>query len=618
MDMFDIEPQQLLVTPVPHHGESYMGFLLRTSEANGYSSVNTILRHAGLSENEMRSARPPLAKLAPLYGRKVEDFAALGDTVTTNGRYLPVMGHLLPAIYLRSKHARLCPDCVEEDGHISAFWELRHATACHRHRKKALETCPVCERKLDWWRTGLATCACGHDLREEAGDEVASVAVVTVLGVIEAKLRGEELKEESLSYAGFPITGLKTMSLSTLLGILYRLENFLETQDGVSPEHAALETAADIFNAWPTGFHRYLERVHAPKADMQANGLRGQFESFYEAFFKQGLPKEEMRFMHEAFVQFGQHHWKQASIHPQLLGKGSSNIVGIEGLAKAIGVMPATARMLVATGTIPVHAHHPKNGRMLFDLSQQMPFAFAEGKSLSLDSAAQILDLPVTVLRAYRARGYYQARHLASPMKLFHERDVAELKAELIKDCNRIKIRDEVRYKTLRKIMLLKLGPSEVKAALIDAIRKRKIIPIGIAGELPGDLVLEARAVKEFLLSMTDGCADSISVDTCIELLDCDAIAIRLLIKQGYLEFTNSEFGVRITRESFDRFNSKFISLRAVSILKKLTRHQLKNLCDEMAIDRLTLDQNHISQRNIFIHRQYLPLLGITALEAAA
>lgn len=617
MDLFDLEPQQLLVTPIPQNGESYMGFLLRTSEANGYSSINAMMRLAGVSENEMRSARPPLAKLAPLYGRKVEDFSALGDTTTATGRYLPVMGHCLPAIYLRSKHARLCPECVEEDGHVSAFWELRHATACHRHRKRALETCPVCDRKLDWWRKGLTTCTCGHDVREEDRDEVTSVAVLTLLAVIEAKLRDQELKEESLTYAGFPVKGLKGMNLSTLLGILYRLENFLDEQDGVSPEHAALETAADIFNAWPTGFHRYLERVHAPKADLQANGLRGQFESFYEAFFK-GLPKDEMKFMHEAFVDFGQEHWKQAAIHPRLQGKHPSNIVGIEGLAKAIGVMPATARHLVATGTIPVHAQHPKNGRMLFDLTQQMPFAFAEGKSLSLDNAAKILDLPVAVLRAYRARGYFQARYLASPLKLFHEKDVTELKAELMKGCSRIEIEDEVRYKTLRKVMLQKLGPSEVKAALIDAIKKRKIVPAGIAGTQPGDLVLEARAVKEFLRSMTEDCMDSVSVETCIELLDCDERTIRLLIQAGHLEYMHSDFGLRITRKTFDDFHGKFISLRALSHIKKLTIHELRNLCDEMAIDGLVPDQHHAALRTTFILRKYLPLLGITALGEAA
>ena len=104
-DLLDYLPSTLVVTPKPQHGESYMGFVLRTSEANGYPSINTILRHAGMTENEMRSVRPPLEKLAPLYGRAVEDFALLGETRTTNGRFLPLMSQSLPAIYLRSKCA---------------------------------------------------------------------------------------------------------------------------------------------------------------------------------------------------------------------------------------------------------------------------------------------------------------------------------------------------------------------------------------------------------------------------------------------------------------------------------------------------------------------------------
>lgn len=102
-------------------------------------------------------------------------------------------------------------------------------------------------------------------------------------------------------------------------------------------------------------------------------------------------------------------------------------------------------------------------------------------------------------------------------------------------------------------------------------------------------------------------------VDTCIGLLDCDEVSIRLLIQQGHLEYTNSEFGVRITKESFDRFHGKFMSMKAISRIKKLT-----GLCDEIVIDRLMLDQNHASLRNTFIRRQYLPLLAITALDEAA
>ena len=107
-------------------------------------------------------------------------------------------------------------------------------------------------------------------------------------------------------------------------------------------------------------------------------------------------------------------------------------------------------------------------------------------------------------------------------------------------------------------------------------------------------------------------------VDTCIGLLDCDEVSIRLLIQQGHLEYTNSEFGVRITKESFDRFHGKFMSMKAISRIKKLTGLEVRNLCDEIVIDRLMLDQNHASLRNTFIRRQYLPLLAITALDEAA
>lgn len=43
-------------------------------------------------------------------------------------------------------------------------------------------------------------------------------------------------------------------------------------------------------------------------------------------------------------------------------------------------------------------------------------------------------------------------------------------------------ITDELHFITLRKIMLKKLGPSELKAAFVDAVRKREIKPLGISG----------------------------------------------------------------------------------------------------------------------------------------
>lgn len=612
-NLLDYLPSTLVVTPKPQHGESYMGFVLRTSEANGYPSINTILRHAGMTENEMRSVRPPLEKLAPLYGRAVEDFAVLGKTRTTNGRFLPLMNQSFPAIYLRSKHARVCPECVRDRGHIQAFWEIRHAVACPAHGHMVLSQCPQCHRQIDWWRRGLTTCNCGYDFAHHQAEKVSSAAVLILLEVIQDKLMENALNEDALRYAGFPVEAIKGMSLATLLGILHRLENFLlspENEHIPSTEWRALETATDLFAAWPTGFHRYLEQVHAPQANMLAQGLRGQFESFYEAFFKQGLPRNEIAFMHQAFVEFGEH-WKQAAIHPRLTAGKATNIVGIEGLAKAIGVRPSTARKLVNKGVISVHANHQKNGRKLFDLSQQLPFEFAEGKSLCLESAAELLDIPAAILRAFRSRGYYSQRHLASPAALYHERDVEALRAELIQDCRRIDVQEELRYTTLRKVMLKKLGPSEVKAAFIDAVRKREICPLGIVSKRPGDLVFDAREVKDFLGGVSQKVAGLVSIEHGRRELVVNQSAIVALGKAGLLKLVCSDFGTRITEASLQSFSTRYVSCRQIAKLKGMTKKELVALCKELQIEVLSCHGDAQSAEGSFIDRRNAMMLGI-------
>lgn len=599
-----------------------MGFVLRTAEANGYPSINPILRHAGLTENEMRSARPPIGKLAPIFGKTPEDFAVLGETDTASGRNIPLMDHALSALYLRSKHARVCPDCVRECGHVQAFWELRHAVACPRHRRMAISHCPACHREFDWWRQGLTRCQCGYDVAKDPKVDANHTAALTLIEIIQAKLMGTSLNTDALAYVGFPAASLQAMSLSTLLGILHRIERFQPpaANDAALPEEwSTLVTASEMLQAWPTGFHRYLERVHAPQADMQAKGLRGQFESFYEAFFKNGLPKAELAFMHEAFVEFGEQHWKQAAIHPSFQSKQASSIVGIEGLAKAVGVRPSTARKLVEKEIIPIHSRH-QNGHLLFDLSQQMPFEFAEGKSLSLEAAAELLDIPAAILRAYRSRGYYQARHLAKPLTLYHEKDVEVLKSDLIKDCRYMEIDDEVNFKTLRKIMLQKLGPSEVKAAFIDAVRKRTIIPAGINGSRPGDLVFNSRKVKDFLSQLIFKLDDTISIDGVKSQLEVGEKIIYQLVKTDILKTKkNSDFGIRFVKSDVDDFDAKYVSCRKIAQLKEMSQNELIKMCDILSIPRLNVATADKSANMIFISRNHIALLGIrTHLSEAA
>jgi hypothetical protein len=326
-----------------------------------------------------------LEKLAAIHNRPASDFDVMGKPRKTSGRYLQVMSHVIPSIYLRSKHARACPDCVRENGYVEAFWELKHSVACPTHRRIALSNCPSCHKTMDWWRKGLTTCGCGHDFSRWQGDQIEDTGVLTILEIMRAKLMDAPLDDGKLKELGFPILAIHEMSLTTLLGIIGRLENFsnLGPNDTSNMELLGLKATAEVMTMWPRGFHSYLERVHAPNANMRLKGLRSQFEAFYEAFFKKGLPRQEVEFLHKAFVDFGEQHWKKAAIYPRLVSGGRANIVGIEGLSKFIGKHPSTTRKLIAKGLIPIHALH-QNGHKLFDLSRQMSFEFAEDRISSL------------------------------------------------------------------------------------------------------------------------------------------------------------------------------------------------------------------------------------------
>lgn len=111
--------QPLVITPSPVTGESVLGFILKASEVNGYASPMKLLHYAGMDDNEARSARPPLDKLAPLFGKTSEELKAAGlDNISEcKGRYVEVMGHNIPSMFTSCKHASLCIECVKENGY---------------------------------------------------------------------------------------------------------------------------------------------------------------------------------------------------------------------------------------------------------------------------------------------------------------------------------------------------------------------------------------------------------------------------------------------------------------------------------------------------------------------
>lgn len=84
--------QPLAVTPSPAKGEALSGYILRASALNGYANSAKLLSYADMTDNEARSARPPLEKLAPLYGKTKDELIAAGldhEDGATPAKHLP-------------------------------------------------------------------------------------------------------------------------------------------------------------------------------------------------------------------------------------------------------------------------------------------------------------------------------------------------------------------------------------------------------------------------------------------------------------------------------------------------------------------------------------------------
>lgn len=608
--------QPLVITPSPFTGESLPGFILRTAERNGYSPMK-LLHYAGMDDNEARSARPSLEKLAPLFGKSAAELKAAGldsQEAKHTGRHLQIMGHSIPSMFTRSKHASACLECVIEYGYIDGFHELKYAVACPEHRIRTVRNCEACHKPLSWHRKGLTKCSCGADIIQTDAEKITNSAVLTLLGILYAKLMRQPLNQEQMDRCGFPVEAMEQLSIQALLSIIYRFGMF----NGVKAAEAdidlmALETAADVLSDWPHRFHDYLFKVHAPNANLKVSGLRGQFNSFYESFFKNIDQDQELHFMRDAFVEFGQQHWQQASVHPKLSPVIAGQTMGMQQLATRLGVQPSTLRKMIEDKVINVEINELNATRKLVKLAEQQPFEFALGRRLDLKESAQQLDIPVEVIRAYRSHGYYQARYFA-PIHMFHELDVDELQRRLMQGRQfKVPFLVSKHHITLSQVMRLKIT-SEMKAMWLNSVSKRQIQAMGTVSALPSGLVFDSRNVKSYLDNIRLSLQNTLPLNEVQTELQIDRPTLFALVKHGLLEKVYlQELGLRITETSFNHFNESMIGCRQVASLKNTTQKALLKLCRQMRIPVVKIaSRGHLNCITCWIPRFQLNLLGVS------
>lgn len=232
----------LVRTPKPADTESFLGYVLRVSEANGYDTPWHILKLAGVSQDEMTKAKFPVNKIARILGVSTEVFDHIAYTYQGHlAKEYKLLGHPLGSSInqpiLRLSSPALCPECVSADGYIDAFFDLKLAVACPVHKRAVISHCPICGEALRLFRPGLLICKCGASLADAAPVPV-TPAVIDLMNILKAKLHSAHLTPSSIKQH-LPIENLLTMPLRALITNLPNLLKLNGVNTRKNPLHAA-------------------------------------------------------------------------------------------------------------------------------------------------------------------------------------------------------------------------------------------------------------------------------------------------------------------------------------------------------------------------------------------
>ena len=235
--------------------ESVRIYVLRLTEANGYSDPSAVRRVAGLPATY--AAQPcDLSGLVAAVGG-LTDLGTLERAASwqdADGLVRLGATRLAPALVAFSR-PRVCVRCLDEGRATEAGWDVTGCGACPRHGTVLTDAC-TCGRPLGWSRPALARCRCGRRL--EACHVDAPAAAVDVARTLTALANGQ-----AGPHADLPLTTLDAFAhavrfLGCADAAAAEWRSNLMTKPTVAGSLAAACRAAPALADWPHGWHDWV------------------------------------------------------------------------------------------------------------------------------------------------------------------------------------------------------------------------------------------------------------------------------------------------------------------------------------------------------------------------
>lgn len=358
---------RLLVRPLPVRDESTVGYLLRVSEANGFTS---------LLDLDLLASR----------GNGGDAFSRVG-TMLPGVSLHQLRGHVtrfrnlkiadpggIDMKYWNGRRPRFCPACLAERSYWRATWDLTLMVACPIHRARLHDSCPGCHRPLSWKRGHISQCDCGQ-LLNDTPLENATETAVAVSAYLTAAMTGKPLVDRIPQQ-----THIRCLSLTDLLAVCIQLGGYASDHgakptkiahlDDVSVATVVANGAGQALIDWPNGYRELLRNVGRHGRDEDSSGSSGRltarFGYFYTALYRR-FGAGQFDFFREEFEAYVRSEWVgQLAERNRRLSKATRcqhAWISITGAAKLLGIKRTTVSALIELGALKGQTHKSPSGR---------------------------------------------------------------------------------------------------------------------------------------------------------------------------------------------------------------------------------------------------------------
>lgn len=307
---------KLLRTPRPYFDESFMGYMLRLTEHNGYDSISWILSMAGVDYNLYNNNLSCI---------KLKDFTTLSEIIGINSSELNnmiyhlvqsegifkkyiVYGHSIPNYMLCFSNPKICPYCLRQSGYIHKIWDISAVTVCPTHKCILIDECPNCKKPINWRRNHLSICECKFDWCNIISQPINEIELTFSMEIYNrcGFITKDKEKEKSLN-----INPLDDLSLEDMLYVICLISgHYYDIDDPKGKSlfksfrnaelHAILTKAFYVFGNWPEKFYAFLDYIRVPDAE---NNHKKDFGRLYIAICE-NFQSEKYLFLRNAFIKY--------------------------------------------------------------------------------------------------------------------------------------------------------------------------------------------------------------------------------------------------------------------------------------------------------------------------